>query len=77
MKEFWIFNRLIITRNGNSILLDVDVKNNNGLHLIMYESSSTCSYKFSELENFENMTQQEKQLGCVKMIKRIMNEYRN
>ena len=76
MKELWIFNRLIITRNENSILLDVDVKNSNGFHLIMCESSNTCSYKFSELENFENMTQQEKQIGCVKMIKRIMNEYR-
>lgn len=76
MKELWIFNRLIITRNENSILLDVDVKNNNGLHLIMYENTNTCSFKFYELENFENMTQQEKQIGCVKMIKRIMNEYR-
>jgi len=77
MEEIWTFNKLKITRNENNIILDIDVKNNNGFHLIMYESRNTCSYKFSELENFENMTYQEQQLACVKMFKRIMKQYRN
>ena len=77
MSEVWTFNKFIIKRVNNNILLDIDVKNNKGFHLITFESTASCFYSFTELENFENITIEEQMLAYVKMIKRIMKFYTN